>query len=193
MNTSMKTLKTTLLAALLAAFSTGCGGGSLFFAELEEPGICKTMVDVPMAATPPGQTLTMNLTIDLASRIPMFDATATGTNIRFIELTFWAKSGINDFNSVDTAEVLAVPDPSSQLQTTQVLSYTKSPGFVPGTQLTVAADQGVELVPFLANGNITVETRMTGGLPNNSWTADIRGCLYMKSKVNYLEGYGITF
>jgi hypothetical protein len=178
------------------ALGAGCGGGadSLFYAELEEPAICKTVPDVPMDPTAPGATLTKTIPINLAENVPLFDTDSGNVVVRLLEVKFTGKQGIRDFNSVDTAEVLALPDPSNtELQPTQVLSYTRVPGADVNLELNILAQRDVDLVPFLTNGVVTVEARMTGGLPNNVWTADVRGCIYMKVRVNYLEAYDLPF
>jgi hypothetical protein len=190
----MNSIRALFVLAVLAA--TGCGGGdSLFYAELEEPGICKTVLDVPMDPTAPGASLTKTIPIDLAANVPLFDTDSGNVVVRLLEVKFTGKQGIQDFNSVDSAEILALPDPNDTtgLQPTQVLAYTKEPGVIPGKELNIVADQGIDLVPFLTNGVVTVEARMNGGLPNNVWTADVRGCIYMKARVKYLDAYGLPF
>ena len=188
----MNSMHKIFVLTVAAALGTGCGG-PLFYAELEEPGICKTVADVPMDATQPGATLSKTIPIDLAANVPLFDTTTGDVVVRLLEVQFTGKQGIQDFNSVDNAEVLAVPDSSSGLQPTQVLSYTKVPGVTPGLQLNIVAEDQIDLVPFLTNGVVTVEARMSGGLPNNVWLADVRGCIYMKARVKYLEAYGLPF
>jgi hypothetical protein len=52
----------------------------------------------------------------------------------------------------------------------------------------------VNLVPFLTtDGNLTVEARMSGGLPQNVWIADVTACLATNARIDYLQGFGINF
>jgi len=188
----MRTPRHGILPAALLALASGCGLSNQFYAELEEPGICKTVSDATMTATTPGADLVLTIPIDLATNLPLFDARSGNLTLRLLSVTFLGKSGIQDFNSVDSASISAVPDPASGLSLTEVIRYDRAPGFVPGLELTVGGDSSVDLVPFLdTNGVVTVEARMVGGLPNNSWVADITGCLYTKVRVNYLDAYGV--
>lgn len=191
-----RTIRHALLALPLLALASGCGGPShWFFAEIKEPGICKTQVDQTMAPTQPGQDMVITFTVNFPQNIPLFDTNAGGVEILPLSVTFDAKSGIQDFNSVDAAWILAKPDPAntSGLTDTEIVRYDKAPGVTPGTKLTVEAHQDVNLVPFLNNGDLTVEARMNGGLPQNPWVADVTACLATNARIDYLAGFGINF
>src|SRR5512147_2950856 len=109
----MRTLRHALFALPLLALASGCGDPSKwFYAEIKEPGICKTLPDTVMAPTQPGADLTLTFTVRLGT-IPLFDTNAGGVEILPLYVTFDAKSGIQDFNSVDSAWVLAKPDPAN--------------------------------------------------------------------------------
>jgi len=190
-----RTIRHALFALPLLALASGCGGPSRwFFAELREPGICKTVVDQPMAATQPGQEMSIQFTVPVLTNIPLFDTNAGEVEILPLSVTFDAKSGIQDFNSVDSAWILAIPSAGNPdgLTDTEIVRYDKAPGVTPGTKLTVVAHQEVNLVPFLTGGDLTVEAKMTGGLPQNVWTADVTACLATNARFNYLSAFGIN-
>lgn len=193
----MRTIRYALFAVSLLALASGCGGPTRwFFAEIKEPGICKTIVDQTMSPTQPGQDMVIQFTVNFPQNIPLFDTSSGDVVILPLSVTFDAKSGIQDFNSVDAAWILAKPDPANTegLVDTEIVRYDKAPGVTPGTQLTVEAHQDVNLVPFLTtSGNLTVEARMNGGLPQNPWVADVTACLATNARIDYLKGFGISF
>jgi len=193
----MRTIRYALFALPLLALASGCGGpDKWFYAQIKEPGICKTVVDQPMSATQPGQEMVLQFSVNFPQNVPLFDTNAGGVEILPLSVEFNAKSGIQDFNSVDAAWILAKPDPANTqgLMDTEIVRYDKAPGFTPGTKLTVEAHQDVNLVPFLTtDGNLTVEARMTGGLPQNVWVADVTACLATNARIDYLQGFGINF
>ena len=193
----IRALRHALFAAALLGLTSGCGISQWFYAELEEPGICKTFVDVVMDPTAPGADLVKQLPpIPLSRNIPLFDSSAGGVQFKLLSLTFLGKQGIQDFNSVNSAWITALPDPNgtSGLPPTELIRYDKAPGVTPGLELTIGGTSDIDLVPFLtSSGEISVEARMVGGLPNNPWVADITGCIYAKARVNYLGAYGINF
>jgi len=190
-----RTIRHALLALSLLALASGCGGPSKwFYAEIKEPGICKKLTDITMAGTQPGAELSLVFTVNFPQNIPLFDNNAGGVEILPLSVTFDAKSGIQDFNSVDAAWILAKPDPANTqgLTDTEIVRYDNAPGVTPGTELTVLAHQDVNLVPFLtSDGNLTVDARMNGGLPQNPWVTDITACLATNARVDYLAAFGI--
>lgn len=192
-----RTIRHALFALSLLALASGCGGPSRwFYAQIKEPGICKTIVDQPMSATQPGQEMVLQFSVNFPQNVPLFDTSSENVQILPLSVTFDAKSGIQDFNSVDAAWILAKPDPTNTqgLMDTEIVRYDKAPGVTPGTKLTVEAHQDVNLVPFLTtDGNLTVEARMTGGLPQNVWIADVTACLATNARIDYLQGFGINF
>jgi len=200
-------------SALLAA----CNQGPLFYAELEEPRLCKTLPAEelpPFEGTAPGQELRFGVPIPIGEELPLFSGGDGGTSdveteIRMIEMTLVARSGITDFNQIETAAITVEPPPGSAQPPALLISYAKDPANPPGDRLVVAGDQGVNLIPYLFDpggtdagtpsgsdggsapeGTILVEATMTGVLPENEWTADIRVCIYMRTRFNYLNAYG---
>ena len=189
-----RALRTVLLTSALLGLTSGCGNLSRwFFAELEEPAICKTVIDVPMERTQPGQELVKRVPpIALSNSIPLFDSDQGGVEFKLLSLEFVGKQGIQDFNSVDAAWI-NVLDASDNVGP-ELIRYDRTPGVLIGNRLTIGGTTDIDLVPFLTSGGeISVEARMTGALPPNPWFADVTACLYTKARINYLDAYGLDF
>lgn len=209
------TSRNLLTFVALASLTSACSQGPIFYAEIEEPSLCKTIPWdqlPPFTGVAPGVDLVWEMPIPLAQQMSLFGGNADGgfsvpqgsqINIRLVELTLTAKQGITDFNAVAASTVSAVPFPGSTLTEQVLLSYTQDPANLPGDRLTIAGDRGVELADFLndssgqtydggsTDGSVLIRAVMTGTLPPNDWRADVRACLYMKARVNYLSAYGL--
>lgn len=199
-------------ATLLVA---ACDGGPLFFAELEEPRLCKTIDNIPFEGTAPGSELRYRLGIPIASELPLFASGDGGTSdvdteVRLIEFALLRESGILDFNAVESVRVAVQPAPGASQPEATLLSYVRDPADLPGDTLIVAGDQDVNLVPYIfdpatvdggtpsmldggtaEDGTIAVEVVMSGELPEDPWVADVRACIYMRTRFNYLNAYGL--
>lgn len=184
------------LLALAAVFAvTGCGQ-PIFYADLDEPALCKTVADVPFDPTTPGADLKLDFDLPVGQYLPgIFEGNDAQVTLYLNEIVFNAKQGITDFNSVDNASISVLPpagaDPS--LQTALLLNYTKDPANLPGRTLTVGGERNVELFPYLTTDKdkkARLEAVMQGQLPPNIWTADVRVCLHMKAHFNYAKQYG---
>ncbi len=213
----MRNLQPVLAALSAAALLSACNGSPLFFAELEEPKLCKTIPAdelPPFIGTPPGSDLRFTLPIPIASELPLFAAGGDGgsddtvTEIRLIEYTLVARSGIIDFNQIETAQITVQPPPGSSQAPAVLVTYAKDPAHLPGDRLVVGGDQGVNIAAYLfdpgttdagvfldagtaTEGSVLVEATMTGVLPEDYWTADMRVCIYMRTRFNYLNAYGL--
>lgn len=212
-------LKAFTVIAAATLVIVACNQGPLFYAEIEEPAICKTIPDVPFTASQPGQELRYPMAIPIGS-LPMFspgdpdggtDAGAgdNETEVRLIEFRLTNPRNVTDFNNFETAQVTVQPPSGSTLQAQALVTYVKDPTHLPGTTLVVAGDRGVNLVPYLfdatgmdagtgsfdagsgAERSIMVEGTMTGTLPDVDWQADVRVCIYMRTRFNYLNAYGL--
>lgn len=207
-----------LLSVLAAAVLIACGR-PLFYAELEEPRLCKTIPAedlFPFPGTSPGAELRAELPIPLGAILEPITAFGQGdadggtaaidldTTVRLIEFTLVARSGVTDFNAVETVAISVVPEPGSGLERATLLNYTRDPAHLPGDRLTVAGDENVNLAEYIGqsgsatlpdggtvDGTVRFEAVMTGTLPENEWTADMRACVFLKTRINYLNAYGL--
>ncbi len=209
------TSRNLIAAAAFAALASACSQGPIFYAEIEEPSLCKTIPYdqlPPFSGVTPGSDLVWEMPIPLAQQMALFGGNSDGgfaipadasINIRLIEFTLTAKQGITDFNAVTTSTISVEPFPGSTLTEQALLTYTQDAAHLPGDRLTVAGDKGVDLAAYLndstgqsydggtMDGNLLIRAVMTGTLPDAEWRADVRACLYMKARVNYLSAYGL--
>lgn len=207
----MRTLLCVVFLSLVA-----CNTGPLFFAELEEPRLCKTLPAVPFDGTQPGAELRRRLAIPVGQELPLFSIGDGGssnveTEIRLIEFVLVRRSGIPDFNAVEAARIVVEPAPGRSTGPATLVTYTRDPGRLPGDTLIVGGGAGVNLVPYMfdpgtldggvppsagdggtaSQGTILVEAVMSGSLPEQPWRADVRVCIYMRTRFNYLNAYGL--
>jgi len=185
-------LRLFLTAAALSV--AGCGPEPIFYADFDEPSICKTVTDVPFDPTVPGADLTLSFDLPVGQYVPLFDNPDAKVTLYLNELTFFAKEGINDFNSVDTAAINVLPQDGSTDPKQTVLNYTKDPNNLPGKTLSVGGERNIELGPYLSadsDKKAKLETVMKGTLPPNYWTADVKVCFHMKVRLNYARAIGL--
>jgi hypothetical protein len=188
-------MKNTLsfFVALAALGSTACGG-PILYADLDEPALCKTVQDVPFDGAVPGQDLKLSFDLPVGQYVPVFNTQDAVVNLRLNEVTFTAKKGIQDFNSVSSAGIDVLPQSGSTLPQTTVLSYTQDPNNLPGPTLTISGERQVELIPFLSSDSdrkATLQADMKGKLPPNVWTADVRVCFHTHARFNYAHSVGL--
>lgn len=191
---------------LLAALFVLACGKPVFYADLNEPRICKTVPNQSFPAQQNGQ-LQSDFDIPIGDILSVFNQSQnTVVDIELTELTLNAQQGITDFNGVDSAavSVQAGADagtirPDGGLPGTVVLEYTKNPNNLPGRTVTVSPIAKVNLIDFIhstsfdggTTDGITLHAEMSGQLPTNDWTADVRGCISFDAKIYYLQKYGL--
>jgi hypothetical protein len=187
----MRTNSIGLLSLLVGLAGSGCGG-PLLFAELEEELICKTIPDVIFDPSVPGVDLRRDFPIPLKDYLPLFSLEGASTNIELVELVFNAKSGITDFNSVEQATVTVVGPEGTTIPPAVPGQYVKDLVNLPGRTLVLPGQPGIDLVPFMdTESTLNLQNVMTGSLPPNPWTADVRGCLRMKARLDYGTRIGL--
>lgn len=176
---------------IVAIAATGCGN-PILFAELDEPSICKTIPDVVFDPSVPGTDLRKDFPLSLKDFLPLFTYEGASTTIQLQELVFNAKEGITDFNSVEQATVTVVGPDGSALPPAVPGQYAKDASNLPGRTLVLPGQAAVDLVPYMnTEATLNLQNIMTGSLPTNPWTADVRGCLRMKARMNYGSKFGL--
>jgi hypothetical protein len=164
---------------------TGCDP---FFVELEIPELCQTQTDVTfdgLGFSAGTQTFVQTLHYDLASSIGILESAGLDADLRLLNVTFTAKSGVQDFSFVYEAEIAAQPPSGSALQSARVLAYQKPNGHVPA-QVTLSGET-VDLVEYLSAGAVDLNATITGDLPQNNWSFDVKACIYVRGKFSYLQ------
>jgi hypothetical protein len=188
----MKTLFKSLLI-VLAPFAVGCGG-PIFYVDVDEPAICKTVRDVPFEPAVPGADLRLTFDLPVGQYLPLIGTQDARTTLYLNELSFTAKEGIQDFNTVDAATISVLPRPESTASKQVLLSYTKDPANPPNKVLVVGGERDVELQPYLSadeDRSASLEAVMKGALPSNYWTADVKVCIHAHVRYNYGRPFGL--
>jgi hypothetical protein len=187
--------RVSIFAVVLVAL-VGCGG-PVMYVEVEEPRVCKNLGELTFPGAPPGVT-------ELRQTFPEFDFSSFNlptitqggeldAETRLIEVSLNAGEGILDFNNWETAALSIIPASGSTLETREVVTYQKDPAALPGRTMAITAEENVNLLPYLTeSGNvISVDAVMTGVFPEADWTAEIKGCLYMRARYNYATQAGL--
>ena len=185
-------MRTALVISLAAVALLGAGcGRPILFAEIEEQSICKTVREAPFAGVMPGTDLQTELPFPLGDYLPLFQVEGATLTLQLVELVFTARTGISDFNAVEQGTVTVLAPVGSSEVPVVPAAYARDTN-PPGSTLVMAAQTAMDLAPYLdAESNLTLQTWMTGALPESDWTADIKGCIYMKARLNYATGYGL--
>ena len=176
------------LVVLIAAFAV-CGCGSVFFAEVEEPEVCKTSsADFP--AAPPGGTTSQSASTDFDVHGQLSDLDKLDYTGEFVltSVQVDAKQGIADFSFVDSADLAlsGVTDPSCNVS--GLVTYQRDPSApTAASSLTLRPANSVNLIDCLSAGTVKIATTFSGRLPTAPWSVDIKACFRASVKVNYLN------
>lgn len=177
----MPSLKQTLLPALLLA-TAGCG--DVLFLELEQPALCKTLAGQTFG----GSQYSTTLDIDVAREIQGLGVQSPEGIELFVSMErarLIARSGITDFDFIDSARISVVSVAPDGPPPAEVLSYTRTGPTGPEVEL---HDGGkLNLTDYISQDTLRVEAALSGRLPSEDWSIDIEVCLYGRARANYLE------
>lgn len=171
-----------LLAALAVALS-GCG--DLLFLEIEQPEICQVLPGEAFS----GSEYSRELQIDLQGQLPGLDLSSPQgleSLFRLTRVDFIARSGITDFDFISEADIRILPPEGSNLLPAHVIDYHRN-GAETGSTLSMTGNQDVDLYDYLTGGAVVVDASLVGSLPPDEWSMDIRVCMYVKLRADYLE------
>ncbi|HLT30243.1 MAG TPA: hypothetical protein VK013_09365 [Myxococcaceae bacterium] len=170
----------------LAAVSLALAGcGDLLFLEVEQPEICQVLPGQPFS----GSEYSRELQIDIQGQLPGIDLSSPQgleSVFRLSRVDFIARTGITDFDFISEADIRILPPEGSNLLPAHVIDYHRN-GVETGETLSMTGRQDVDLYAYLTGGNIVVDASLVGTLPPEEWTMDIRVCMYVKIRANYLE------
>jgi len=183
----MRRFASTVFAVVAASGLSGCG--SLFFAQIEEPDLCKT-VSVDFPAAPPGGTSAQAVAVDLDlhSDLEPFNRSGTTTQLQLKYVEFLAGTGITDFGFVDAAKITLQSTSGASCNLADLVNYQRDPSSAPQTTLTFTAPDAVDLMPCLSAGSASLRTDFSGRLPTTAWSMDAKACLSGKARIHYLGG-----
>lgn len=184
-------LSPALLAAALLLSS--CSPQDLLWAELEVPALGVTIPSYQFPASTAaagsycaGQPdcIQQDLVYDLGQQVDLLTDPHAHYEIRLKELALVLVSNTpgEDMRGVTNLSIEAVPlDGGTPVA---VASYTKAPGATP-TRIAVAANEGVDLAPYLKDGKITVRVKMGIEAATPAFTADVSGTFFLKVRLDY--------
>lgn len=172
-----------LLLTGLVLGLTGCS--ELLFLEIEQPEICQVLPGETFS----GSEYSRELQIDIQSQLPGIDLSSPQglqSIFRLTRVDFIARSGITDFDFISNADIRILPPEGSSLLPAHVIDYARN-GAETGTTLSMTGNEDVDLYDYLTGGDIFVDASLAGTLPSEEWSMDIRVCLYVNVRANYLE------
>lgn len=184
----MKRTLSQLGAAFVAVSSLasfGCGG-DILFAELEIPSLCtsipgQTFPGAPIAVA---GTATFPNEFDVGNTLSDFgNLGQVEARALFFDIT--AKSGVQDFGFVDQVQLKVLPAPNSTLLPVQLVDYKA--GAQPPSNNMHWAVNSPDMMGYLKEPPLRFETTFTGTLPTVDWSFDIRLCIFMKARIDYLQ------
>jgi hypothetical protein len=180
-------MRRTLIALPALALLAACDG--LFFAELEIPTACVTLVSQDFAATPPGTPLVRDIAYDLDQQLPTISEPNVDYELRLteMEIALSGTSGVTDFGGIEQVSIQALPPAGSTLAPITVVTYQKPPPPAEQhpTAVSAVGRSNIDLGPYLEGGQLRLQATASGTLPETPWTADVTGCFYLKVKLDY--------
>src|ERR1700687_252559 len=142
----MRRFLSIVLAVLSASGLSGCG--SLFFAQIEEADLCKTVsVDFPAAPAVGTSAQGGAVDLDLHSDLAPFNRSDTTTQLQLKYVEFFAGTGIADFGFVDAAKITLQSTSGGACNLADLVSYQPDPWRSPPPTLTFTAPAALNLLP----------------------------------------------
>jgi hypothetical protein len=181
----MRRFASSFLAVLAASWLSGCG--SLFFAQIEEPDLCKTVsVDFPAAPAVGTSTESMAMDFDLRSQLDPFIRPDTTSQLQLKYVQFFAGAGIGDFGFIDSAKITLQSASAGSCPLADLVDYQRDPSSAPQSTQTFTGPAGVDLMPCLSAGSASLRTDFSGRMPTTPWSMDVKACFSGKARINYL-------
>jgi hypothetical protein len=173
-----------LLCSLLALAATSCGGPVLFV-EADLPHFCITQAAIAFPAAPGGidaPPVAVPLQVPFEDQIPLLRTSGAETELHIDEIRVTPRSGNPDLSGVAIADVNAVGPSGASVR---ILSYARDAAAPPPAELVLAGD-GVDVAPYLVEGQVRLQIIASGRPPTTTWSADVKTCAHGRSKVPYL-------
>jgi hypothetical protein len=181
----MRRFPSIAVAVLAAAVLSGCG---VFYAQVDEPELCKTVLADFPAAPPTGtssQRVSMNF--DLHSDLQSFNHGGTSSNVQLRYVEFDAAQGVSDLGFIDQATIKIQPNGQAACNLPDLVDYSKDPAVAPQATVSFTESQPIELMPCLSAGSIVLESDFSGPLPTSAWSMNVKACFSGKARINYLQ------
>lgn len=182
----MTRLSVRFLPFLFASSLLGCG--SVFFADVEEPEICKTMpADFPAAPSTgtTSQSTSTELDVhDVFSNLKTLDYTGEFT-LTYVRIE--ANQGITQFTFADSVDVGVVGTTDPSCSAPGLIAYRRGSAASAESPLTLEPSSSVNLMSCLSAGKVAIQTTFTGQLPTAPWSVTVKACFRANAKINYLN------
>lgn len=177
-----------LLAALPLALAA-CGG-HIFFAEMEVPSLCVTLPRYAFPGTNADPSLSRQISYQLGAQLPVLNQPNVEYELRLSQLdtTLESSNPATDpgytFSSIQWVRIVAY-DPTGVLPDVELAYYRQDPANPATTVMIAGGAMDVDLAPYLQAGQLNFRADYSGGLPLGDFTADVRGCFYLKVVLDY--------
>ncbi len=183
----MRCLSSTFVSILSAWLVCGCG--SLFYAQVEEPELCKT-ISADFPAAPPVGTTSQSVAVDfdLHSELDSFNQSDMTSSLELKSVEFDAGRGVSDFGFVDAAKITVQGTNNASCNLPDLVDYQRDPSATAQPTLTFPGSSTVDLMPCFKSGKVTIQTNFSGRLPTQTWSMNVKACFSGKARVNYLGG-----
>jgi hypothetical protein len=155
------------LAALLAGMSGAC-----MSVEAEAPEIEITQADVRFTGVPFGNDLGSQKKSFTGSH-PALDLPSELTaEVRAVQVTLKAKSGITDFSFLSRLRV-TMQDDAKKKEPVDLLHYERDPAATAGAVLSIPAQNPNNLIDQWKSDAAVFGLELEGTLPEQDWTVDV--------------------
>jgi hypothetical protein len=168
------------------------------FAEVEAASVCIT----PATQTFPGTGIATpaydyEISYDLGDSLPVVNEPDVEYEIRLSQMDTRLQS-VNpitdpsyDFSGVETVRIIAF-DPTAALPEVELVRYDRDPSAPsPLYEIHASGPLNVDLAPYVASGQLSLRAEYSGSLPRGDWTADVKGCFYLRVKLDYGRAMGL--
>ncbi len=172
--------RTAILAAAVAL--AACDP---FYAEIEQPDLCLTELAVGFPGTTPPTNGTLpptEIELDFGSYAPLASGRAVERTVRFLGLRLEAVSGISDLDGLASFRLAAAQAPPGTAQLV-LAEYSRSVPTGATLDVSPARDGAGNLADYVADGKLRLVLSGSGTLPPTGWSANVRGCFYVKVRV----------
>jgi hypothetical protein len=157
---------------------------------MEIPEACLTLPDLAFTGTNGDPSLTRDVAYDLGGPFPAltdpnvdYEIRVSAMETRLVSTDPGTDPGY-DFGFVDSVRIFA-HDPTGVLPEVEVARYVRNGSDPSPTEMVASGPMDADLAPYLEAGTLDLRAEYSGGLPQGDWTADVRGCFYLRILFDY--------
>jgi hypothetical protein len=176
------------LRALLAALPLAASGCGLFYAEIEASSVCLTLPRFAFPGVAGGQGLSVTVSYDLGAHLPVVTDPNVHYELRLSRMDTMLRAANGDpgytFAAVESVRIFA-HDPSGALPDAPLVAWQQDPAHPPADEISASGPMNVDLAPYVQGGVLGLRAEYAGGLPQGGFTADVRGCFFLRVSLDY--------